>query len=216
LGRALTKVEALGVAYRILFLEASTGSIVRRYKETRRRHPLDPDSLNVAAAVEKERSLLSVLRGRADAIIDTTDLTLAGLSNRIKTLYGNSDEDTFSVNLRSFGFKYAALTDADIVFDVRFLPNPYYVRELAPLTGLDGEVRDYVMDDPLTEQFMYKFKDFLQFLIPHYAAEGKHALNVAIGCTGGRHRSVAIAAALSEFAAELGYKTSCLHRDIDR
>ncbi|MDR0819904.1 MAG: RNase adapter RapZ [Oscillospiraceae bacterium] len=213
LSGALEKVAALGVDYRILFLEAATDTIVKRYKETRRRHPLSPDGADIKSAVERERDVLADLRGRADFIIDTTNFPLSDLSKRLSELFSQRWNSGFAVNFTSFGFKYGPPVDADLIFDVRFLPNPYYIDTLAPLTGEDDAVRDYVMEQPLTKTFLAKLYDLFEFLIPCYIDEGKHSLTVSIGCTGGRHRSVAIARDLANYVAGLGYKTNCSHRD---
>jgi len=215
LDSALDKLKELGVDYKILFLDASTDTIVNRYKETRRKHPLDPSGGNVASAVEREREALSALHDRADYVVNTTSAPLGRLAKRLNELFSESST-RFIVNCNSFGFKYGAPADADLVFDVRFLPNPYYVAELAPLTGLDKEVRDYVLNQGISTEFLSRLYSLIDFLLPNYIEEGKHSLVIAIGCTGGRHRSVAIAKALEEHLKTLDYNTGSYHRDIDK
>ena len=215
--KALQEMQEMGCEYEILFIEASPESIVKRQKENRRRHPLDPEGVDLEAAVHKEKRMLSGIRNRADYIIDTTDYVLSRLQREIFELFSGSTETRgLSVNLVSFGFKYGMPIDADLVFDVRFLPNPFYVAELSQLTGLDAVVVDYVFSHVQTKEFMKRLTSLLEFLIPCYIAEGKHSLIIAIGCTGGHHRSVAVAGAISKFAIEMGYKSECSHRDIKK
>ncbi|WP_100010477.1 RNase adapter RapZ [Lentibacillus sediminis] len=199
---------------RILFLDAKDEQLVSRYKETRRSHPLAVGGLPLAG-ITKEREILDELRGRAQRIIDTTNLKPKELRDKILHIYSEEEQEIFSVHFVSFGFKYGLPIDADLVFDVRFLPNPHYVSHLQPMTGLNKEVSSYVFKWSDTQQFNEKVLDLLQFMLPQYKKEGKSQLVVAIGCTGGQHRSVA----LSEyFAKELsgGYITHISHRDIDK
>jgi UPF0042 nucleotide-binding protein len=213
--KALDEMKNMGCDYEILFIEASPETIVKRQKESRRKHPLDPEGIDLENAVYREKRMLSGIRERANYIIDTTDYTLGRLQRDMFDLFsGGNEPRAISVNLVSFGVKYGIPIDADLVFDVRFLPNPYYVAELSQLTGLDAAVMDYVLTNPKTEAFMDRLTNLLEFLIPCYIDEGKHSLLIAVGCTGGHHRSVAIARALSEFAAAKGYRTECSHRDI--
>ena len=215
--RALDEMHKMGCDYEILFIEASPETIVKRYKETRRRHPLDPEGVSVEAAVFREKRMLAQVRERADYIIDTTDYKLGRLQSEIFSLFGGEKgERALSVNVISFGFKYGIPIEADLVFDVRFLPNPYYVAELAPLSGLDSSVKDYVFGYPQTTEFMDKLTDLLGFLFPCYVEEGKHSLVIAIGCTGGHHRSVAVARAVADFAESKGHHVVCTHRDLDK
>ena len=215
--KALDEMHNMGLDYEILFIEASPETIVKRQKEQRRKHPLDPDGIDLEAAVYREKRMLSKIRERANYIIDTTDYTLGRLQSVVFDLFSTGGETRgISVNFVSFGFKFGIPIDADIVMDVRFLPNPYYVAELSQKTGLDQEVADYIFSHPQTEEFMKRLTDLLEFLIPCYIEEGKHSLVVAIGCTGGHNRSVAIAKALSEFVLESGFKSECVHRDIKK
>lgn len=214
---ALDEIVGVGVGLKILFVEADVSTIVKRYKETRRRHPLDPEGIGLENAVLREISMLKPLRERADAIIDTTNLTLGNLQRRIFGIFSDSARDReIGVSIKSFGFKYGIPIEADLVFDVRFIPNPYYIPELRDLSGLDAEVYDYVMGLGATTQFMEKLNDMMDFLLPQYIEEGKRTLSVCIGCTGGRHRSVSIARALMEHLKKRGYPTDCVHRDSDK
>lgn len=214
---ALDELANMGVDYRILFVEASESAIVRRYKESRRPHPLQAESrCSLPEAVRRESELLAPVRERADFVINTTGLTLSMLQKRICEIFvdGGTRRDIL-INVVAFGFKYGIPIDADLVFDVRFLPNPFYMEELCRHTGLDADVRDFVMNHPVTQEFMDKVKDMLAFLLPHYQEEGKHRLVIAVGCTGGAHRSVAIAEAIAEFLRQKKYQVDVNHRDID-
>lgn len=198
----------------ILFLDSKDEQLVNRYKETRRAHPLAIGGLPLNG-IQQERVILDELRGRSQRIIDTTNLKPKELREKIVKIYTEDKQEIFSVHMVSFGFKYGLPIDADLVFDVRFLPNPHYVGHLQPLTGLNQEVASYVFKWSDTQKFNEKVLDLLQFMLPQYKKEGKSQLVVAIGCTGGQHRSVA----LSEyFAKELSshYITHISHRDIDK
>ena len=215
--KGLDEMQKMGCDYEILFIEASPETIIMRQKESRRKHPLDPDGIDLESAVYREKRILSGIRNRASYVIDTTDYALGKLQRELFDLFaGNNEERAIGINLVSFGFKYGIPMDADLVFDVRFLPNPYYIAELSQLTGLDTAVMQYVMTNPKTQEFMNRLTELLEFLIPCYIDEGKHSLLIAVGCTGGHHRSVTIARALSEFAASKGFRTECTHRDIKK
>lgn len=198
----------------ILFLDAKDEALVSRYKETRRSHPLATGGLPLNG-ITKEREILDELRGRAQRIIDTTNLKPRDLREKILKVYSEEKQEIFSVHFLSFGFKYGLPIDADLVFDVRFLPNPHYVANLQPLTGLNQDVASYVFKWSDTHKFNDKVLDLLKFMLPQYKKEGKSQLVVAIGCTGGQHRSVALA---EFFAKELsiGHITHVSHRDIDK
>ncbi|WP_099159914.1 RNase adapter RapZ [Virgibacillus ndiopensis] len=198
----------------IIFLDAKDESLVTRYKETRRSHPLAVGGLPLNG-IKQERKILDELRGRAQRIIDTTNLKPRELREKIIKTYSEDKQEIFSVHMVSFGFKYGVPIDADLVFDVRFLPNPHYVSQLQPLTGLNPEVSSYVFKWSDTQKFNEKVLDLLQFMLPQYKKEGKSQLVIAIGCTGGQHRSVAIA---EYFAKKLSsnYITHISHRDIDK
>lgn len=198
----------------ILFLDADDQSLVSRYKETRRSHPLAQDGLPLEG-IEQERRILDELRGRAQNIINTTNLKPKELREKIVKRYGSNGQEIFSVHFVSFGFKYGLPIDSDLVFDVRFLPNPHYVEHMRPLTGLDEDVSSYVFKWSDTQIFLAKVNDLLKFMLPQYKKEGKSQLVVAIGCTGGQHRSVAIS---EHFAKQFStnYITHVSHRDIDK
>ncbi|QHE53534.1 RNase adapter RapZ [Pontibacillus sp. HMF3514] len=198
----------------ILFLDAENQSLVSRYKETRRSHPLAPEGLPMEG-IEQERSILDELRGRAQQIIDTTDMKPRELRERILESYAEKTQQVFSVQVVSFGFKYGLPIDADLVFDVRFLPNPHYVEQMRPLTGLTTEVSSYVFKWSETQKFIEKLLDLLGLMLPQYKREGKSQLVIAIGCTGGQHRSVAIAEHIAKhFSTD--FITHVTHRDIDK
>lgn len=217
LDEVLAELERLGVHSRVVFLEASDETLVARYQSTRRPHPLVPAD-RLSEGIAEERRLLADLRERADAVIDTTDLNVHSLRQRIQeTLLAGELINQILVTFLSFGYKFGVPTEADMVLDARFLPNPHWVPELRPLTGLDGPVQDFVVARPESHGFLERAADLLRYLVPLYLAEQKTQLVVAIGCTGGRHRSVALAEAL---AAVLGKEstvvTSVRHRDVER
>ncbi len=213
---ALELIERGGFLYRILFLEASDETLVRRFKETRRPHPLALEG-RVLEGIRLERKRLNELRGRAHYIVDTTDLTPRQLREEIRYLLsGELEPGKLLISIVSFGFKFGLPLDADLVFDVRFLPNPYYVETLRPLTGTDREVREYVLRWPVTKRFIRRLASLIKFLIPHYANEGKAQLTIAIGCTGGRHRSLVIAERLTEILQHCSYRVVLEHRDVGK
>ncbi len=208
-------LSRLGIDYEILFLEASDEALVRRYKESRRQHPLEEDR-SVLEAIQAERERLQVLRGAANIILDTTEKTVHDLKKSIKEIFDVQDNGTrFSITIVSFGYKYGMPLDADLVMDVRFLPNPYYVEELKYQTGLDAQVCEYLFASKETQEFLDLYLNLLKFLMPLYIQEGKTHLVVAVGCTGGQHRSVAISQTL---ARELGddYQVQVQDRDLPR
>lgn len=214
---ALESMKGAGVNCRMLFLEADTQSIINRYKETRRTHPLAEAGGSVAQALQKERMLLQPVRDHADYVLDTSGFSTTKLHAEILNLFSDAAlEDGMHVNVLSFGFKNGIPVEADLVMDVRFMPNPYYIEELKRKTGLDDAVRDYVFSFSQTNDFMTRMKDMLSFLLPLYSEEGKTVLVLAIGCTGGHHRSVAVAHALAEFIEQAGYPVTEIHRDITR
>ncbi len=205
-----------GYTLEILFLEASTPVLVKRYKETRRMHPLAQGG-RMDKAIENERSLLSELKAQADYIIDTSTLLIRELKQEIDRIFVEDKKFcNFYLTFVSFGFKYGIPSDADLVFDVRFLPNPFYVDCLKPLTGNDREVYDYVMSSEKAVEFEKKMKDMLDFLIPNYIAEGKTQLVIAIGCTGGKHRSVTLTNAMYQEFENTEYGCKKEHRDIEK
>ena len=214
LDAALNYLDGLGIPYEILFLEAADEILVRRYKETRRRHPLSSGGQILEGIIE-ERRRLEELRGRASKIIDTSELTPRQLKEQVSELF-SSGRRQLIVSIISFGYKYGIPLDADLVMDVRFLPNPYYVPALRPFTGHDRCVKDFVLASPATQQFMKQFTALLRFLIPHYLSEGKSHLVIAIGCTGGQHRSVTLANKLGELLQSEDYVVTVKHRDVVR
>ena len=213
----LDKLRAMEGACRMLFLEAAPDVIIKRYKETRRRHPLADQTDSLEEAVRRERELMQPVRERADYIIDTSRTSTAQLRGELLRLFGDPEEKGgMTVSVTSFGFKYGLPLDADLVFDVRFMPNPFYIEELRPRTGLDQAVNDYVFSFQQTQDYLKRLKDLLAFSLPLYAEEGKTSLVIAVGCTGGHHRSVAVTHALAEFISGQGYQVSENHRDMNR
>ncbi|MDF9408179.1 MAG: glmZ(sRNA)-inactivating NTPase [Pelotomaculum sp. PtaB.Bin013] len=212
----LSDLDARGIRCEILFLEASNETLVRRFKESRRRHPLSTYG-EVLEGIQEERSRLQDLRGRANKIIDTSNMAVQQLKEVINGIFADgASASGLHITVISFGFKYGIPLDSDLVFDVRFLPNPYYQNNLRPFTGNDAVVREYVFSSPLTSEFMGKFSDLVQFLIPQYSKEGKTTLMIAVGCTGGMHRSVALANRLGEILSEKNFRVTVRHRDINR
>ncbi len=212
----LDDLKKHGIRYEILYLEASNETLVRRFKESRRPHPLS-SSGEIVEGIEAERQALRDLRGLAHKIIDTSNFSVAQLKQEISNLYGgDTDQGRLAITNVSFGYKYGIPLDADLVIDVRFLPNPHYVPELRPLTGLDDRVRRYVFDSPVTRDFLLQLESLVNFLIPHYIREGKTTLTLAIGCTGGKHRSVAVADWLGARLRERKHRIVVRHRDMDR
>ena len=213
----MEKLEEMGVASRMLFMNAAPETVIKRYKETRRRHPLSDESVSLEEAVLRERELMEPLLRRADHVIDTSYASTAQLRGEVLRLFdAQGEKGKMAVNVTSFGFKYGLPLEADLVLDVRFMPNPYYVETLRSKTGMDSEVREYVFGFPQTIEYVEELKDLLRFSLPHYMAEGKTVLVIAIGCTGGHHRSVAVARELAEYIGTLGYPVSENHRDMTR
>ena len=211
------ELRRLECPYEIMFLECEDSVLVRRYSETRRRHPLMESGATIEDAVKRETELLRPLRERADFVIDTTQLSAAKLRGELYRLFAEKGQQSrMSINVVSFGYKYGVPLEADLVFDVRFMPNPYYVPELRYQTGMNDDVYNYVFSFPQTKEFLSKLEQMLAFLLPLYQDEGKAVLVVAVGCTGGRHRSVSIARAVTEYLNKLGYAAYENHRDITR
>ncbi len=205
-----------GLEYRILFVEADVQTLVRRYKSSRRRHPLMSPGDSIEDAIARETAVLEPVRERADYIINTTGLTTAALQSRIAGLLSLSRERRLAVTVTAFGYKYGLPLDADLVLDVRFLPNPYYVEELRPLSGLDAPVYDFVLGSEGAQRFMELLEPLLGFLLPRYTEEGKYTLNIAVGCTGGRHRSVAVARAVADALTRGGADVALSCRDLEK
>ncbi len=212
--KALDELSRMGIPYEILFLDASEEELVRRYKETRRSHPMGNDSMLVDN-IRKEKAMLEAMKNRATRVFDTTTMQPRFLRETMLRMYGGeAPEQMLNVNVLSFGFKHGIPQDADLVIDVRFIPNPFYIPEMRPLTGLDKEVHDYVMQFDAAKEFLAKTEDMLTFLIPHYASEGKDRLVIGIGCTGGQHRSVALADEIGKMLKSKGFRCTVTHRDI--
>ncbi len=214
LAPAIAALRATGARVRVCFLDADDEVLVRRFEGTRRRHPLEADG--VIAAIAQERVLLTPLRDDAEVVIDTSSANVHELRARLQELFGSPEAAGMETTVVSFGFKHGLPLDVDLVLDCRFLPNPHWVEELRPHTGLDEDVRHYVLERPEADEFLSRIDDLLGFLLPAYAHEGKSYLSIAIGCTGGRHRSVAIAEELGRRIAARGYAPKVLHRDLQR
>ena len=216
--QALDVLERMRCPCRILFMDASDEVIIKRYKETRRAHPLLEEADSLEEAIKLERTMLAPLRARADKIINTTNLSTAKLKGVLRQMFGRAGtaEGRMEVRVTSFGFKHGVPMEADLVFDVRFLPNPYYVTELRTLTGLDPRVRDYAFQGGQGEGFLQRLWDLVGWLLPLYEEEGKTALVISIGCTGGHHRSVAVAHALADRIRAQGWPVTESHRDLGR
>lgn len=200
---------------KMLFLNADDQTLVKRYKEVRRSHPLDKGN-GLLTAIRQEREMLSKLLVEADNVIDTSRLSTNELLQELKEIYGRDADGGLEINVMAFGFKYGIPLDADLVFDVRCFPNPFYIEELKHKTGCDKEVQDYVMSFPKAVEFMEKLKDMMEFMVPLYEEEGKVSLTIAIGCTGGKHRSVTMANKLAEYLEEIGHKVIVSYRDSGR
>lgn len=212
----LDEMLEAGYRYEILFLEADSSVLVKRYKETRRNHPLALQG-RVDKAIEAERRELAFIKKRADYILDTSHMLIRDLKHEIDKIFLENDEyENFFVTILSFGFKYGIPADSDLVFDVRFLPNPYYIADLKQLTGNDRAVSDYVMSSEPAQVFEKQIFEMVEFLIPNYILEGKNQLVISIGCTGGKHRSVTIANALGRHMSQLPYSLKVEHRDIEK
>ena len=213
----ISELRKSGQRIDIIFLEASDETLLDRYKESRREHPLTQEGLTLMEAITEERTRLQPLRETANYVIDTTGLRSRALVSLLRKTLGSLGEESpaMRAEVMSFGFKRGLPRQADLVMDVRFLPNPFYLDELRQHSGLDEDVREYVMNNPTTQEFLRRWEDMLRFLIPHYQEEGKHRLVIAVGCTGGAHRSVAIAEAIGAFLREYGMPAEVQHRDLE-
>ena len=210
-------LEGRGIRPQVFFLEARDEVLIRRFSETRHRHPL-ADQRGIASSIAEERRLLDPVRAEADVVIDTSDLSLRELRERIFVrLSDAADPDRLAIQLISFGFKYGVPLEADLVFDVRFMQNPYYIDELRQLSGLTDSVREYVLSQPVARRFLELLHDYLEFALPAYVAEGKTRLTIALGCTGGYHRSIALAEELARWLREQDYgPVAVFHRELER
>ena len=209
----LKDLKKRNLNYKVLFLDSSNDVIIRRYKENRRKHPLADSDDSILTAVEKEREMLNKIRLISDYIVDTSYISIAQLKSKLSDIFFGDGSFVMKIQCKSFGFKYGADTEADLVFDVRCLPNPYYVEELKNKTGMEKEVRDYVMNSPDSHNFLNKLLDFIDCSVPLYAKEGKSQLIIAIGCTGGKHRSVTFAELIGTHLKKQKYDCSIVHRD---
>lgn len=214
--KVLRQLKQNGVDFKILFLDAADEVIIRRYKENRRRHPLAEDDITLQEAVKKERLMLVEIRDISDYVIDTSFTSNAQLKSEVFTAFSGGTSGALKFQTKSFGFKHGTDTEADLLIDVRCLPNPFYIEELREKTGLDKEVRDYVMQSKESKELFAKVIDFLKFSIPLYAKEGKSRLVVAFGCTGGQHRSVTFAELVGAYLKENGYECAIIHRDVQK
>lgn len=214
----LRTIFEAGYPVRVIFLEAADEALVKRFSETRRRHPMLGDETSLLGSIRKERERLTAIRAEAQAIIDTTELSPRQLKDKLLGLFVQEEQMSTSmqITVQSFGFKYGPPLDADLTFDVRFLPNPHYDLELRPFTGMDQPVKDFVLGHPVTTEFLARLTDMVSFLLPHYLSEGKTHLSIGIGCTGGRHRSVAIAQYLVNQLRAQEYRVVENHRDVNR
>jgi UPF0042 nucleotide-binding protein len=214
----MSALDSRGITPQVLFLEARDDVLIRRFSETRHRHPLDTEERGVAASIARERDLLAEVRAEADVIVDTSDLSGRQLRERLaSTMAAPSDRDGMTLQLVSFAYKHGIPLEADVVFDVRFMDNPFYTDRLRPLNGLDPEVRAFVLDQPLTPPFLDFVQRFLELVLPGYEAEGRSRLTVAFGCTGGQHRSIAIAEEVAaRWRAAEGGPVSIWHRELER
>jgi len=211
------RLREAGHRVRILFLDASTPELVRRYGATKRKHPLASRFSSVEEAIHEERSILETVKGAADLVIDTSSLNIHQLKAQIVELFApTGDRDVMQLSLVSFGFKHGIPLDVDMVWDVRFLPNPHWEEHLRELSGLDDAVSTFTIEQPLAQQFLEKAEEMLQFLLPAYQSEGRSYLTIAVGCTGGRHRSVAVTEAIGAWLAASGHHPRITHRDIFR
>lgn len=214
---ALAELRSAGVDVRTVFLDASTTTLLRRYGDTKRRHPLLESVGSLQGAIDAERARMASVRESADIVIDTSDLNVHDLRRRVTELFGDvTGKAATQVTVMSFGYKYGVPADADLVLDCRFLPNPYWVEELRPLTGLDKEIQDYVGSFELTGDFLTRLEGLLELLLPAYLGEGKAVLTIAFGCTGGRHRSVAIAERMAVWLRDQDLSPKVRHRDVER
>jgi UPF0042 nucleotide-binding protein len=217
-GATLARVKVGGAALQIIFLEADTQEIIRRYATTRRPHPLESDTRGLEQAVIEERTRMTPLRDAADMVIDTTDFSIHDLRRKLQEKWASIrvTTGTLKVHIMSFGFKYGPPSEADMLFDLRFLPNPYFDKDLREKTGKDIPVRDYVLARDPGREFLTRLDEFLLYLLPLYAREGRYRLTIAFGCTGGRHRSVAVAESVFDTLSKAGYNLSLEHRHIER
>lgn len=212
---AIESLRLQGHRVRIVFLEASTRELVRRYEATRRRHPLSDGTMGLEDVIERERASIGEVKAAADLVIDTTGLTVHQLKSQLASLFGSENlNDSLQVSVMSFGFKHGVPIDVDMVLDVRFLPNPHWDDDLRPMSGLDGPVKVFVLERELTAEFLEKTAELFEVILPAYVSEGRSYLTIGVGCTGGRHRSVAISEELGKRISAMGFQLRISHRDI--
>lgn len=215
LAQELQKLKELGLSYSMLFLDSSDEVLLNRFKETRRRHPLCDAGMTIISGIRKERQMLTEAKQIADYVLDTSVVKPQDMRKKIRCLFApDTEQEGIGISVYSFGFKHGAPTDADIVIDVRFLPNPFYVPELRTKTGLDKEVKDFIIENPETKKFLKPWFALLDTIMPGYVEEGKQYLSIAIGCTGGQHRSVTLANATQHHLSQAGYSATVTHRDL--
>ena len=212
LSETIQNLKKMDCELKVLFLDASNRTLINRYKELRRPHPVNPNGA-LSDSIELEREMLSEIKDNSDIIIDTTRLSASSFKNKLNTLFFNGNKKDLVINIESFGFKNGILVEADLVFDVRFLPNPYYIEELKELNGKDDEIQNYVMGFDDSKIFLNKVVDLLEFLIPKYEAEGKNMLTIGVGCTGGKHRSVCLAEKIYSELKKEHSNVNISHRD---
>jgi UPF0042 nucleotide-binding protein len=215
LNEELRRIAEAGISYRILFLDSRDDILLARFKASRRRHPLTESGMTIIAGIQRERSLLATVREMADSVIDTSEVDPRELRKLIRTLFSKqTDQESLAVLVFSFGFKHGMPIDADIVIDVRFLPNPYYETQLRTLTGLSDEVRAFVLEQDETRRFLESWRELLDVIMPGYVKEGKQILSIGVGCTGGQHRSVVLAEETGRHLSQTGYSATITHRDL--
>ena len=212
----LYQLKKQEIEYKIIFIDADDSVLVRRYKENRRKHPLCEETISISDAVREERKRLETIRAVSDYVVDTTYISISQLREKLLDIFGMGVKKSLNIQCKSFGFKYGADTEADLVIDVRCLPNPFYIEELKNKTGLEKQVRDYVLSTDESKQFFEKLAEFIDCAVPLYSKEGKSQLIIAFGCTGGKHRSVTFAQLMCKRLTEKNYNCKAIHRDIHK
>jgi UPF0042 nucleotide-binding protein len=215
LNEELRHIAEAGISYRILFLDSRDDILLARFKASRRRHPLTESGMTIIAGIQREREMLATVREMADSVLDTSEIDPRDLRKLIRSVFSKqTDQESLTILVFSFGFKHGMPVDADIVIDVRFLPNPYSEARLRPLTGLSDEVRSFVLEQAETRRFLESWRGLLDVIMPGYVKEGKQVLSIGVGCTGGQHRSVVLAEETGRHLMQTGYKTTITHRDL--
>lgn len=214
--KILPDIKKFNYSYKIIFLEASNRTLIRRFSESRRRHPLTESGERIAGAIDEERKIMEPIKEKADIVTDTSRLNPHELKNRLKEIVFEGKKVQLNINLIAFGFKYGVPPNVDMVIDTRFLPNPHYDPDFSEKTGREEEIRDYILKEKISREFLKRYKALLEFLIPGYEREGKAYFNIGVGCTGGRHRSVVMADELADFIRDSGYEISRIYRDMEK